>query len=75
MGRAERGTPGDAERHEWLERSGGHYGGGSPRVPGAERTERHLACDGELLADISRRWFRVRDTYGLHVVREDADPA
>ncbi|MEV0317396.1 LURP-one-related/scramblase family protein [Streptomyces sp. NPDC050658] len=31
--------------------------------------------DGELLADISRRWFRVRDTYGLHVVREDADPA
>ncbi|CAM5575031.1 LURP-one-related family protein OS=Streptomyces alboniger OX=132473 GN=CP975_18125 PE=3 SV=1 [Streptomyces alboniger] len=31
--------------------------------------------DGELLADISRRWFRVRETYGLQVVREDADPA
>ncbi|MFE0134519.1 LURP-one-related/scramblase family protein [Streptomyces sp. NPDC059037] len=34
-----------------------------------------IEYDGELLADISRRWFRVRDTYGLHVVREDADPA
>jgi uncharacterized protein YxjI len=31
--------------------------------------------DGELLADISRRWLRVRDTYGVSVVREDADPA
>ncbi|MEU1014894.1 LURP-one-related family protein [Streptomyces sp. NPDC005900] len=31
--------------------------------------------DGELLADISRRWLSVRETYGLHVVREDADPA
>ncbi|MEV7195042.1 LURP-one-related family protein [Streptomyces sp. NPDC093510] len=31
--------------------------------------------DGELLADISRRWFRVRETYGLQIVREDADPA
>ncbi|MCX4665698.1 LURP-one-related family protein [Streptomyces sp. NBC_01381] len=34
-----------------------------------------IEYDGELLADISRRWFSVRDTYGLHVVREDADPA
>ncbi|MZD09224.1 hypothetical protein GTW43_29710 [Streptomyces sp. SID5785] len=31
--------------------------------------------DGELLADISRRWLRVRDTYGVNVIREDADPA
>ncbi|MDN0200426.1 LURP-one-related family protein [Streptomyces sp. S.PNR 29] len=31
--------------------------------------------DGELLAVISRRWLRVRDTYGIDVVREDADPA
>ncbi|MFI7385177.1 LURP-one-related/scramblase family protein [Streptomyces sp. NPDC049813] len=31
--------------------------------------------DGELLAEISRRWLRVRDTYGVNVVREDADPA
>ncbi|ARX85025.1 MULTISPECIES: LURP-one-related/scramblase family protein [Streptomyces] len=31
--------------------------------------------EGELLADISRRWFTVRDTYGLHITREDADPA
>ncbi|GAA3128598.1 LURP-one-related/scramblase family protein [Streptomyces rectiviolaceus] len=34
-----------------------------------------IEYDGELLADISRRWFRVRETYGLHVTREDADPA
>ncbi|KPC61904.1 LURP-one-related/scramblase family protein [Streptomyces chattanoogensis] len=31
--------------------------------------------DGELLAEISRRWLSVRDTYGVSVVREDADPA
>ncbi|MFD5769524.1 hypothetical protein ACFWIN_27410, partial [Streptomyces sp. NPDC127049] len=27
------------------------------------------------LAHISRRWLRVRDTYGVDVVREDADAA
>ncbi|MFD6175270.1 LURP-one-related/scramblase family protein [Streptomyces coeruleorubidus] len=31
--------------------------------------------DGELLAVVSRRWLTVRDTYGVEVVREDADPA
>ncbi|WP_221348412.1 LURP-one-related/scramblase family protein [Streptomyces beigongshangae] len=31
--------------------------------------------DGDLLAHISRRWLRVRETYGVEVVREDADPA
>lgn len=31
--------------------------------------------DGELLAVISRRWLRVRETYGVDVVHEDADPA
>ncbi|MER7516764.1 LURP-one-related family protein [Streptomyces sp. NPDC126499] len=31
--------------------------------------------DGELLAHISRRWFHVRDTYAVNVVREDTDPA
>ncbi|MFE7237592.1 LURP-one-related/scramblase family protein [Streptomyces sp. NPDC057582] len=31
--------------------------------------------DGELLAQISRRWLTVRDTYGIDVVREDADAA
>lgn len=31
--------------------------------------------DGELLAHISRRWFRVRETYAVNVVREDADAA
>ncbi|MFJ2646141.1 LURP-one-related/scramblase family protein [Streptomyces sp. NPDC087420] len=31
--------------------------------------------DGELLADISRRWLRVRETYGVEVVRDDSDHA
>ncbi len=31
--------------------------------------------DGEVLAVISRRWLRIRETYGVDVVREDADPA
>jgi uncharacterized protein YxjI len=31
--------------------------------------------DGELLAQISRRWLHVRETYGVDIVREDADPA
>lgn len=31
--------------------------------------------DGELLAQISRRWLTVRDTYGVDVVREEVDPA
>ncbi|MFB7282264.1 LURP-one-related/scramblase family protein [Streptomyces hydrogenans] len=39
--------------------------------------EREFAVeyDGELLAHISRRWLRVRDTYAVDVVREDADAA
>lgn len=31
--------------------------------------------DGELLAEISRRRLTLRDTYGVNVVRDDADPA
>ncbi|KAB1149413.1 hypothetical protein F7R91_06605 [Streptomyces luteolifulvus] len=31
--------------------------------------------DGELLAVVSRRWLHIRETYGIDVVREDADPA
>jgi uncharacterized protein YxjI len=31
--------------------------------------------DGELLAQISRRWLHVRETYGVDIVREDVDPA
>ncbi|WP_155056289.1 LURP-one-related/scramblase family protein [Streptomyces blattellae] len=31
--------------------------------------------DSELLAVISRRWLHIRDTYGVDVVRDDADPA
>ncbi|MFE2262045.1 LURP-one-related/scramblase family protein [Streptomyces griseosporeus] len=34
-----------------------------------------IEYDGELLAVISRRWLHVRDTYGLDVIRDDADPA
>ncbi|MYY04833.1 MULTISPECIES: LURP-one-related family protein [unclassified Streptomyces] len=39
--------------------------------------DREFAVDyeGELLAQISRRWLTVRDTYGIDIVREDADPA
>lgn len=34
-----------------------------------------IECDGELLAHVSRRWLRVRETYGVDVVREDTDHA
>ncbi|MFJ8701562.1 LURP-one-related/scramblase family protein [Streptomyces ardesiacus] len=34
-----------------------------------------IEYDGELLAVVSRRWLTLRDTYGVDVVREDADPA
>ncbi|MDX3638839.1 LURP-one-related/scramblase family protein [Streptomyces sp. MB09-02B] len=34
-----------------------------------------IEYEGELLAHISRRWLSVRETYGLDVVRDDADPA
>ncbi|MEU9099119.1 LURP-one-related family protein [Streptomyces sp. NPDC048361] len=31
--------------------------------------------EGELLAHVSRKWFRVHETYAVNVVREDADAA
>ncbi|WP_103532132.1 LURP-one-related/scramblase family protein [Streptomyces sp. SM11] len=34
-----------------------------------------IEYDGELLAQISRRWLTIRDTYGIDVVRDDADTA
>ena len=34
-----------------------------------------IEYDGELLAVISRRWLHIRETYGVDVVRDDADPA
>ncbi|MER7107039.1 LURP-one-related/scramblase family protein [Streptomyces sp. NPDC000229] len=34
-----------------------------------------VARDGELVAHISRKWLRVRDTYTVDVVRDDADAA
>ncbi|MFH9199187.1 LURP-one-related/scramblase family protein [Streptomyces anulatus] len=34
-----------------------------------------IEYDGELLAQISRRWLTLRDTYGIDVVRDEADTA
>ncbi|MBQ0827584.1 LURP-one-related/scramblase family protein [Streptomyces tagetis] len=34
-----------------------------------------IEYDGELLAVVSRRWLTLRDTYGVDVVRDDADPS
>ncbi|MET7270615.1 LURP-one-related family protein [Streptomyces flaveolus] len=34
-----------------------------------------IEYDGELLAVVSRRWLTLRETYGVDVVRDDADPA
>ncbi|MCX4526935.1 LURP-one-related family protein [Streptomyces sp. NBC_01551] len=31
--------------------------------------------DGELLALVSRQWYRIRETYAVDVVREDSDAA
>jgi uncharacterized protein YxjI len=31
--------------------------------------------DNELLAQVSRRWLHIRETYGVDVVRDDTDPA
>jgi uncharacterized protein YxjI len=31
--------------------------------------------DNELLAQVSRRWHHIRETYGVDVVRDDTDPA
>lgn len=37
--------------------------------------EYDIEYEGERLARISRKWFRVRDTYAVQVEREDSDPA
>jgi uncharacterized protein YxjI len=34
-----------------------------------------IEYDDNLIANISRRWLRVRETYGVDIVREDIDPA
>ncbi|MEU6094387.1 LURP-one-related family protein [Streptomyces sp. NPDC047079] len=34
-----------------------------------------IEYEEELLAQISRRWLTIRETYGVDIVREDADPA
>jgi uncharacterized protein YxjI len=30
--------------------------------------EYKIECDGENVAEVSKRWFRVRDTYGIEIV-------
>lgn len=37
--------------------------------------EYDIELDGERLARISRKWFRMRETYAVDVERTDADPA
>ena len=44
----------------------------SGRIPDREFV---IEYDGALLAHVSRRWLRLRGTYGVDIVREDADPA
>ncbi|MET7679277.1 LURP-one-related family protein [Streptomyces sp. NPDC005423] len=67
-------------RHKRLSLLRNHY-----RVALADGTEldvsgkildREFAIeyDDELLAQISRRWLHVRETYGVDIVRDDADP-
>ncbi|MGW7786168.1 hypothetical protein ACWGKX_01005, partial [Streptomyces tricolor] len=58
---------GGARRAPGLE----EVGGGARRAPERARGP----PPRPLLAVISRRWLSVRDTYGVDVVRDDADPA
>ncbi len=37
--------------------------------------EYDIEYDGDRLARISRKWFRLRDTYAVQIEREDADPS
>ncbi|MGW7627545.1 hypothetical protein ACWGKO_01225, partial [Streptomyces griseoincarnatus] len=51
---------------------------GAPEVAARGRTpprESAAATPGQLLAVISRRMLSLRDTYGVDIVRDDADPA
>ena len=36
--------------------------------------EFEIERDGETVAEISKRWFRVRDTYGIEVAPGQDDP-
>ena len=36
--------------------------------------EYEIERDGDKIAEISKKWFRIRDTYGVEV-HDDADPA
>ncbi|MGC4999377.1 MULTISPECIES: LURP-one-related/scramblase family protein [unclassified Streptomyces] len=53
-----------------------HLADGTELDVGGKILDREFAVEyeGELLAVISRRLLTVRDTYGVDVVREDADP-
>jgi uncharacterized protein YxjI len=52
-------------------------GGGSELDVSGKILDREFVIefDGDLLAHVSRRWLRLRETYGVEIVREDADPA
>jgi len=36
--------------------------------------EYKIERDGEKVAEVSKRWFRVRDTYGIEIAEEQNDP-
>ena len=35
--------------------------------------EYEIERDGEKIAEISKRWFRIRDTYGIEIARDEDD--
>jgi uncharacterized protein YxjI len=36
--------------------------------------EYEIERDGQKIAEISKRWFRVRDTYGIEIAQGEDDP-
>ena len=36
--------------------------------------EYEIKCDGDVVATISKKWFRVRDTYGIEVREGEDEP-
>ena len=35
--------------------------------------EYEIECDGDKVAEVSKRWFRVRDTYGIEIAPDQHD--
>lgn len=46
----------------WIEDAGGEH---------AYRTDGKIERDGDTIERISKRWFRVRDTYGVEIDRDE----